>query len=382
MVPTSLVLTDSLLLKATKDSKLMCFGGFQANAGAGGAILLKLKREVFSASLGTVVFARSEKRANLESIRRFLTGILLDKKTSISQTTLTNLIGRLADSATAIESSRQAMLTSRAGHLGILRTGSVSIIAKRTGLRSGSEKMAVISDPGSIVNYHSSGSSRKDKGSDQTSGDQALSQYVAVSGGSLGVGAAGSNSKKRVKRKKTTFAHQTQVTSATATVVYVPLSALEVGSGNHSLRTKLANIVSEQNTERLKRLESAQGVLKNMDKSAEADHDRRRSALKSLSSGLKQAEALKAHVNDFMDWKKDLDKSMEFDDLNLSPARPSLTVTSPSKLTGPRWSWSHQQRDLTGNERFSARRDADMLASPSKYAVASNMGGGRHTFYQ
>ena len=68
-------------------------------------------------------------------------------------------------------------------------------------------------------------------------------------GGSLGVGAAGSNSKKRVKRKKTTFAHQTQVTSATATVVYVPLSALEVGSGNHSLRTKLANIVSEQNTE-------------------------------------------------------------------------------------------------------------------------------------
>ena len=179
-----------------------------------------------------------------------------------------------------------------------------------------------------------------------------------------------------------TFAHRTQVTSATATVVYISLSALELGPGNHSLRTKLANIVSKQSTQRQKRLESAQGVLKTMDESAEADQDRRRSAVESLSNGLEQAEALKAHVNDFMDWKKDLDKSMDFNDLNLSPARPSLSVTSPTKSSGPRWSWSHQQRDLTGSQRNHAGSDADKVASPSKYAVASNVGGGRHTFYQ
>ena len=77
-----------------------------------------------------------------------------------------------------------------------------------------------------------------------------------------------------------------------------------------------------------------------------------RAAADGLDGELSRAKQLEQHVSEFMDWKKDLDKEMDFGSLQMmsSPARPSLTVVSPPRKSGaspkPRWSWSHQQRDL------------------------------------
>jgi hypothetical protein len=146
----------------------------------------------------------------------------------------------------------------------------------------------------------------------------------------------------------------------------IALNSLDgTSSSSSTLRKALSSILEKQAKQRLDRTNAAASTLNNL--SVSERNRRRAKAANILQEANTKAENLKKHIASFMDWKKEADEEMSFSDLDLSPARPSLSVVSPVRS---RWTWNHQQRDLKNeSSRSSQNSNNRNKSSPSKYAV-------------
>jgi hypothetical protein len=283
---------------ASDDTEFLCHVGSSARAsGAEGCQVLFISRDAYNGSIGKLMVRRKEFNQRARTLQKCML-ILMGKKYDSSE-----VANRLAEMAEVERLPRRATVCGRPNHFGILESGSLKVFSPKPS----KQQIATIHEVGGIVFCNAQ---------------------------------EASNTKKKKKRQFTTFAHDIIVVdSSESTIVWCPLSA-----ANERVRTTLSNITEAQAIQRQSRANSSTSTLKGVHV-AETERRRQRAADK-LESANSQASNLSAHVAEFLDWKKKADEDMAFSDLDLSPARPSLTVVSPSKS---RWSWSHNQRDLKGD---------------------------------
>ena len=317
---------------AANDKDFQCHKGYTARAsGESGAQVLHISRDAYLSSLGKLIKQKSDMVLRSQTIHRCLE-MLMGKKYVVQA----ELVEKLAEKAVVEKLPRKANVRKRSDYFGILEQGACTVFtSNKSGKTAGScsaqnkKQVAVISEVGAVASC---------------SAEEA------------------NTNKKRSRKGFTQFEHALVVSSSEAVLVWIPLSTLD-GAGN-SVRSELATISERQAKQRSDRNKSANGILKGV---GDAETGRRRNkAAQVLKDANLQAQVLKAHVAEFMDWKKDLDEDMSFSDLDLSPARPSLSVVSPTK--SQRWSWSHNQRNFEGNANSNKSRNR----TPSKYSVMSN----------
>ena len=296
---------------AANDEDFACFAGSGARSGKDGACVLHFSRLAYLKSIGKLMVRRKERSSRKVVIKAFIQ-ILMGKKYNAQEAA-----EHLAGISSVERLPRKATVTHRPLHFAVLQEGTLTVSKKD----SGKTQIAVINEIGSIVHCRAE---------------------------------EANTNKKRARKAFTEFEQIVKVNSSKCIIVWIPLNGLDSTIGGTSLRSKLVKITEAQAVQRQNRTNNSIGTLQNVD-NAETERRRKRAA-DILTEAEGKATDLSKHVAEFMDWKKGLDEEMNFSDLKLSPARPSLSVTSPNKS---RFSWSHQQRDF------------DAPPKPSKYAYSN-----------
>jgi hypothetical protein len=320
---------------ASNDELFHCHAGFTAKAGDEVAKVLFISQTCLIGSIGVTLMQRKNRSDRIKTLKKFVR--LLVGKRYDDQQDLT--LERLASQASVEQLSRKSIVKPRSSYLGLAEEGTFTVYTTCKSDKPGQRtQVAVITEIGSIVHC---------------SAEEA-------------------NGNRRGKKQYTLFQHQVVVSSSQAVVVWVPLACLDNNGSSSSasvLRTALSQIVETQAIQRVDRSNNAATTLNNVSRT-EKDR-RRKQAANILTEANSKAEDLKQHISEFMDWKNKADADMNFGDLDLTPARPSLCVVSPTKT---RWTWNHNDRDLAGGGGGDSGGGKNRIgkSSPSKYAVSRN----------
>ena len=335
----SLSLQSLPFTRAVQDEQFNCHVGFSAVAAAVGTTsVLFISKHCLRDSIGILLTARKNRKNRSSTMEKFVQLLIGNKYSSSSSsssttattaatTQLQDTVHRLAKAATVEQLNRKSIVRPRPLHLGVLETGTFTVYTATTKSKSKSNSKS---------NPSTASTSKK-----TTSAQKTQVAVITELGSIIHCSASEANKKKSKKLQFTLFEHEIVVSSSVASVVWVPLVSLD-NSGD-TLRTALSSIVEKQARQRQDRSNAATSTLNHV--SQHATNQRRQQAADVLADANLQAEELKAHISEFMDWKNKADEEMCFDALDLSPARPSLSVVSPTKS---RWTWNHQERDLVG----------------------------------
>jgi hypothetical protein len=295
--------------------------------------ILFITKDCFIKSIGLILLKRKTELDRSKKIERFLKLLVGNKFNDDSDISL-NIINRLTNASFLEKFNRKSTVQPKSLHLGIADEGTFTVYAKSKSDKPGQRtQVAVITEVGGIVSC--------------TAEDA-------------------NDNKKIAKKGFTRFEHEIVVSSSEASIIWIPLNSLDgTSSSSSTLRKALSSILEKQAKQRLDRTNAAASTLNNL--SVSERNRRRAKAANILQEANTKAENLKKHIASFMDWKKEADEEMSFSDLDLSPARPSLSVVSPVRS---RWTWNHQQRDLKNeSSRSSQNSNNRNKSSPSKYAV-------------